>query len=226
MPRSNAAKMPAPATNSTQIARIAADNGARLPRSSRSISNSADQADHRQHRDKRGPAAERHQRSQAECDQRQPQHDRRTKRGTKNQRENVGRDEAGRRERMAQQRRGAPLSEHHDVAERQRDQPVTGKILVIAEHDIEDDREMNRPDQRPSLRRGELPDDEAQHDRQQEGVDDDSERPLKHEHLDQQERASTIDRQAAASIRRTSDRASPTGPLLRTSSREKPRNVR
>ena len=59
---------------------------------------------------------------------------RRTKRGTKHQRHNIGGDQPGRRERMAEQRRRAPLSQHDDVSQRQRDQPVAGKILVIAEH--------------------------------------------------------------------------------------------
>src|SRR5882762_6910968 len=97
---------------------------------------------------------------------------------------------------MAQQRRGAPLSQDNDVSQRQRDQPVTGKIFVIAEYDIQDNREMNRPDQRPSLRRGELPDDEAQHHRQQKGVENHREGTIKHEHLDQQgQPAQEIDKQ-------------------------------
>ena len=87
---------------------------------------------------------------------------------------------------MAQQRGGTPFAHHHDVAERQRDQPVAGEILIIPEHHVEEDREMNGPNQRPLLRGRQLPHHQHDQDRQQKGVDDHREWAFEHEHLDQQ----------------------------------------
>ena len=77
-----------------------------------------DQPDHRQHGDQRRPAAKGHQRSQAECDQRQPHQQRRTNCRTKHQRQHVGAHDAGCRQRVAEQRGRAPLPHHHDITER------------------------------------------------------------------------------------------------------------
>ena len=109
---------------------------------------------------------------------------------------------------MAEQRGRSPLSEHDDVSQRQRDQAVTGKIFVIAEQDIHQNGEMNGADQQPSLRRRQLPDHQAQHDRQQKGVDDHRKGSLEHEHLDQQEQpAHEVDDQQLRFGKHAVDRA-------------------
>ena len=137
----------AQAAKKTQIATIATGSATRLPRISRTASIPAHSAMIASvvTSEVRPPNAISEARQKAINGSRSAS--RRAKRGAQHQRHDIGGDQAGCGEGMAEQRRRAPFSQHDDVSHRQRDQPVAGEILVISEHDVHQDGEMNGPDQ-------------------------------------------------------------------------------